>query len=63
VDAVPSGEALLDRLQRGALGYFLEAVNPANGLIAGALTAACISRRIRPMKSSCVDWSTSVSSH
>lgn len=30
----PTDEALLDRLQRAAFGYFLEAVNPANGLIA-----------------------------
>lgn len=34
-----SGESLineqsLDRLQRAAFGYFLQAVNPANGLIA-----------------------------
>ena len=27
-------EALLDALQRAAFGYFLEAVNPANGLVA-----------------------------
>ena len=27
-------EALLDGLQRAAFGYFLEAVNPANGLVA-----------------------------
>ena len=27
-------ETLLRRLQRAAFGYFLEAVNPANGLIA-----------------------------
>src|SRR5450432_3481320 len=30
----PTDEALLDGLQRAAFGYFLEAVNPANGLIA-----------------------------
>ncbi len=30
----PADEALLDELQRAAFGYFLEAVNPANGLIA-----------------------------
>ena len=30
----PADEALLDGLQRAAFGYFLEAVNPANGLIA-----------------------------
>jgi len=29
-----SDEALLDRLQRAAFGYFLEAFNPVNGLIA-----------------------------
>ncbi|HEY5613807.1 MAG TPA: glucoamylase family protein, partial [Lysobacter sp.] len=29
-----SDEALLDQLQRAAFGYFLEAVNPANGLVA-----------------------------
>ena len=34
MDAVPSDEALLDRLQHAAFGYFLQAVNPANGLIA-----------------------------
>ena len=27
-------EALLDGLQRAAFGYFLETVNPANGLVA-----------------------------
>ena len=27
-------EAMLDRLQRGAFGYFLEQANPANGLVA-----------------------------
>ena len=27
-------DALLDRLQRGAFGYFLEECNPANGLVA-----------------------------
>ena len=32
--AEPSDEALLDGLQRSAFGYFLETVNPANGLIA-----------------------------
>src|ERR1700674_4104214 len=30
----PTDEALLDGLQRAAFGYFLEAVNPANGLVA-----------------------------
>ena len=30
----PTDEALLGGLQRAAFGYFLEAVNPANGLIA-----------------------------
>jgi hypothetical protein len=30
----PTDEALLDGLQRAAFGYFLKAVNPANGLIA-----------------------------
>ena len=34
VDADPSDDALLDRLQRAAFGYFLQAANPANGLIA-----------------------------
>ena len=34
MDAVPSDEALLDRLQRAAFGYFLQTLNPANGLIA-----------------------------
>ena len=34
MDTAPSDEALLDRLQRAAFGYFLHAVNPANGLIA-----------------------------
>ncbi|MHA6688513.1 glucoamylase family protein [Mesorhizobium sp. A556] len=29
-----SDEALLDRLQRAAFGYFLQSVNPANGLVA-----------------------------
>ena len=29
-----SDDALLDRLQRAAFGYFLEALNPANGLVA-----------------------------
>lgn len=29
-----SSEQSLDRLQRAAFGYFLHAVNPANGLIA-----------------------------
>lgn len=29
-----SDEALLDQLQRAAFGYFLEAVNPGNGLVA-----------------------------
>jgi len=29
-----SDDALLDRLQRAAFGYFLEAFNPANGLVA-----------------------------
>jgi hypothetical protein len=29
-----SDEALLDRLQRAAFGYFLDSINPANGLIA-----------------------------
>lgn len=32
--SLPSDEALLDQLQRAAFGYFLEAVNPVNGLIA-----------------------------
>src|SRR5258706_15599091 len=27
-------DELLDRLQRGAFGYFLDATNPANGLVA-----------------------------
>src|SRR5947207_10258857 len=27
-------DMLLDRLQRAAFGYFLQAVNPANGLVA-----------------------------
>ena len=27
-------EVMLDRLQRAAFGYFLQAVNPANGLVA-----------------------------
>jgi len=31
---VLSDEALIDRLQRAAFGYFLQALNPANGLIA-----------------------------
>jgi hypothetical protein len=30
----PMSEQTLDQLQRAAFGYFLEAVNPANGLIA-----------------------------
>lgn len=30
----PADEALLDDLQRAAFGYFLQAVNPANGLVA-----------------------------
>lgn len=30
----PTDEALLDDLQRGAFGYFQQAVNPANGLVA-----------------------------
>jgi len=30
----PTDEALLGGLQRAAFGYFLQAVNPANGLIA-----------------------------
>ena len=30
----PTDEALLDELQRAAFGYFLEAVNPVNGLVA-----------------------------
>jgi hypothetical protein len=34
VDAVPRDEALLERLQRAAFGYFVDAANPANGLIA-----------------------------
>ncbi|MEO7728941.1 MAG: glucoamylase family protein, partial [Burkholderiales bacterium] len=34
VDADPSDGALLDRLQRAAFDYFLQAANPANGLIA-----------------------------
>ena len=29
-----SDEALLDSIQRAALGYFLDAANPANGLVA-----------------------------
>src|ERR1700687_4523112 len=33
-DGEPKDEAFLDGLQRAAFGYFLEAVNPANGLIA-----------------------------
>ena len=32
--AEPTDEALLDELQRAAFGYFLQAVNPANGLAA-----------------------------
>jgi hypothetical protein len=32
--STPTDEALLDQLQRAAFGYFLEAMNPANGLIA-----------------------------
>jgi hypothetical protein len=32
--ASPSDEALLDGLQRAAFGYFVEAVNPVNGLVA-----------------------------
>ena len=32
--SLSSDDALLDRLQRAAFGYFLEAFNPANGLIA-----------------------------
>lgn len=32
--SVATDEALLDQLQRAAFGYFLNAVNPANGLIA-----------------------------
>ena len=31
---MPGDEALLDRLQRAAFGYFRQALNPANGLIA-----------------------------
>jgi len=34
MDAVPSDEGLLDHMQRAAFGYFLQALNPANGLIA-----------------------------
>jgi hypothetical protein len=34
VDALPSDDALLDGLQRSAFGYFLQSVNPGNGLIA-----------------------------
>lgn len=34
MDAVLSDETLLDRLQRAAFGYFLQEVNPGNGLIA-----------------------------
>jgi hypothetical protein len=34
VDTVPSDEALLDRLQGAAFGYFVQTLNPANGLIA-----------------------------
>ncbi|MHB8494619.1 MAG: hypothetical protein ACYC9Z_09540 [Casimicrobiaceae bacterium] len=30
----PADEALLDGLQRAAFGYFPEAVNPTNGLVA-----------------------------
>lgn len=30
----PSDEALLDRFQRAAFGYFLEQINPENGLVA-----------------------------
>jgi hypothetical protein len=30
----PTDEAFLDGLQRGAFGYFLEGMNPANGLVA-----------------------------
>jgi hypothetical protein len=32
--STPSDEALLDRLQRAAFGYFPETVNPRNGLVA-----------------------------
>ena len=32
--AEPADEAFLDALQRASFGYFLEAVNPANGLVA-----------------------------
>ena len=32
--AATTGEALLDELQRAAFGYFLQAVNPSNGLVA-----------------------------
>jgi hypothetical protein len=34
MDTVLSDETLLDRLQRAAFGYFLQEVNPANGLVA-----------------------------
>ncbi len=34
VNAVPDDEALLDGLERAAFSYFLQAVNPTNGLIA-----------------------------
>ena len=30
----PNDEELLNQIQRAAFGYFLEAVNPANGLVA-----------------------------
>ncbi len=33
-DTEPSDEALLEAIERAAFGYFLEAVNPTNGLIA-----------------------------
>jgi hypothetical protein len=32
--SLPDDEHLLDRLQRGAFGYFTKATNPANGLVA-----------------------------
>ena len=34
VQAAPTDELLLDGLQRAAFGYFVQAVNPANGLVA-----------------------------
>lgn len=33
-DLPASGEAMLDKLQQDAFGYFLHETNPANGLVA-----------------------------